>query len=89
MTNSLDIFAIALGLEEPWYIKEIVFDKKTITMDIEARKAELIQKNLKPKTEREYNTEIDQAMGDSKNGRMNKATGLKAKIQIWQQKFIG
>ena len=47
------------------------------------RKAELIEKNFKPMTMEEYNAEIDQAMEDSKNGRMIKATDLKAKIQKW------
>ena len=40
-------------------------------------------------TMKQYNDEIDQAMEDSKNGRMIKATDLKAKIQKWGQKFTG
>ncbi|MEH6659278.1 hypothetical protein [Leeuwenhoekiella marinoflava] len=47
------------------------------------RKAELIDKNFKPMTMEDYNSEIDQAMEDSKNGRMIKASDLKAKIQKW------
>lgn len=47
------------------------------------RKAELIDKNFKPMTVEQFNAEIDQAMEDSKNGRMIKATELKAKIQKW------
>ncbi|HET8887120.1 MAG TPA: hypothetical protein VFM70_12295 [Salinimicrobium sp.] len=47
------------------------------------RKAELIEKNLKPMSMDEYNSEIDQAMEDSANGRMIKAADLKAKIQKW------
>lgn len=47
------------------------------------RKTELIEKNFKPMAIEQYNTEIDQAMEDSKNGRMIKATDLKAKIQKW------
>lgn len=47
------------------------------------RKAELIEENLKPMTTEQYNAEIDQAMDDSKNGRMIKATDLKAKIKKW------
>ena len=47
------------------------------------RKAELIEQNLNPMTTEEYHAEIDQAMEDSKNGRMIKATDLKAKIQKW------
>ncbi len=53
------------------------------------RKAELTEKNFKPMTMEQYNAEIDQAMEDSKNGRMIKATDLKAKIQKWSYKFIG
>lgn len=47
------------------------------------RKAELIEKNLKPMTPDQFNAEIDQAMDDSENGRMIKATDLKSKIQKW------
>lgn len=47
------------------------------------RKIELIEKNLKPMTMEQYNSEIDQALEDSKNGRMVKATDLKSKIQKW------
>lgn len=43
----------------------------------------MIEKNLKPMSMEQYNAEIDQAMEDSKNGRMIKATDLKAKIQKW------
>jgi len=47
------------------------------------RKIELIEQNFKPMTMEGYNREIDQALEDSKNGRMMKATDLKAKIQKW------
>lgn len=47
------------------------------------RKAELIGQNFKPMTMEQYNSEIDQAMENSKNGRMIKATDLKAKIRKW------
>lgn len=47
------------------------------------RKAELVEKNFKPMTVKQYEAEIDQAMEDSKNRRMIKATDLKAKIQKW------
>ena len=43
------------------------------------RKAELIEKSFKPITMEQYNAEINQAMEDSKNERMRKATDLKAK----------
>ncbi|WP_341225429.1 hypothetical protein [uncultured Arcticibacterium sp.] len=47
------------------------------------RKAELTENNLKPMPMEQYDAEIDQAMEDSKNVRMLKATDLKAKIQKW------
>lgn len=47
------------------------------------RKAELLMKNQEPMCRSQYNAEIDQAMEDSKNGRMIKAEDLKAKIQKW------
>ena len=34
MTNSQEIFAIALGLESPWYIKDVKFDKSNSRLDI-------------------------------------------------------
>jgi transposase len=34
MTNSQEIFSIALGLQAPWYIKEIIFNKDTLQLDI-------------------------------------------------------
>jgi len=34
MTNSQEIFAIALGLESPWYIKDVHFDKEKSRLDI-------------------------------------------------------
>lgn len=67
-------------------------------MDLEARKVSFAQeflrlqnkeiisgleKNLKPMSMEQYNAEIDQAMEDSKNGRMIKATDLKAKARKW------
>ncbi len=47
------------------------------------RKAELIEKKFKPMTMEQYDAEIERAMEDSKNGRMIKATDLKAKIKKW------
>ena len=47
------------------------------------RKTELIENSLKPMSMKQFNAEIDQAMDDSKNGRMIKATDLKAKVQKW------
>jgi len=34
MNNSEQIFAIALGLEDPWSIKEIIFDQDKSQLDI-------------------------------------------------------
>lgn len=34
MQNSVEIFSIALGLQEPWHIKEVLFDKKNSQLDI-------------------------------------------------------
>lgn len=47
------------------------------------KKAELIENNLKPMSLEQFNSEIDEAMEDSAQGRMIKATDLKAKIQKW------
>jgi len=47
------------------------------------RKAELIEESFKPMSMEQYDAEIDQALEDSKNGRMIKASDLKAKIQRW------
>lgn len=50
---------------------------------LRTQKAELIENNFKPMSMEQYNAEIDQAMEDSKNGRMIKASDLKAKIKKW------
>ncbi len=47
------------------------------------RKVELIEQNLQPTTMEQYNTEMDQAESDSKDGRMIEVNELKAKIQKW------
>ncbi|MGB5983188.1 MAG: hypothetical protein WBG46_13690 [Nonlabens sp.] len=47
------------------------------------RKTQLIEENLKPMTMGQYNAEMDQAMDDSKNGRMVEVNDLKAKIDKW------
>lgn len=47
------------------------------------RKAEMIEKDLKLMNLDQFNTEIDQAMEDSENGRMIEASELKRKIQEW------
>ncbi|MGY5846086.1 hypothetical protein ACW6QP_01595 [Salegentibacter sp. HM20] len=47
------------------------------------RKLELLEENLKPMSVEEYERELDQAMEDSRNGRMIKASGLKEEIKKW------
>lgn len=34
MQNSEQLFSIALGLEQPWFIKEITFDPENSVLDI-------------------------------------------------------
>ena len=46
-------------------------------------KTEQIENSHKPMSLRQLNSEIDLAMEDSENGRMIKATDLKAKIRQW------
>ncbi|MFY8188203.1 MAG: hypothetical protein ACOVLC_09610 [Flavobacterium sp.] len=46
-------------------------------------KTEQIKNSHKPMSLRQLNSEIDLAMEDSENGRMIKATDLKAKIRQW------
>jgi len=43
------------------------------------RKIELVEKNMKPMSEEQYQAEINQAMIDSENGKMIKAKDLKNK----------
>jgi len=47
-------------------------------------KAKWFEKNLKPMTKEEYQTEVDKAMEDSQKGRMTKASELKEKIKKWR-----
>ena len=47
------------------------------------RKAELLEKEMKPMSMQQFNKEIDQALDDSKNGRLTKASDLKSKVQKW------
>jgi GTP cyclohydrolase I len=52
------------------------------------RKAELTENKFKPMTMVQYDVEIDQAMEDSKNGRMIKVSDLKTKIPSWCEHSI-
>lgn len=47
------------------------------------RNAELNDDTLKPMSIEEFNQRIDRSMEDSKNGRLIKATDLKAKMEKW------
>jgi len=47
------------------------------------RKIELLENDLKPMSLEQFNKEIDQALDDSKNERIIKASDLKDKIQKW------
>ena len=47
------------------------------------KKLDLYELNQKPMSMDEFNAEIDQALEDSKNGRLTKATDLKEKIKKW------
>ena len=47
------------------------------------RKIEMIDKSFNPMSMQQFNDGIDQALDDSKNDRIIKATDLKSKIQKW------
>ncbi len=50
---------------------------------LQKRKSELFEKNLKPMDLKQFNDEIDQALEDSENDRIIKATDLKSKTKKW------
>lgn len=45
------------------------------------RKAELLDKEMKPMNIEQFNKQIDQSLEDSKNGRVISASDLKSKIE--------
>lgn len=47
------------------------------------RKVEMLENDFKPMGLEQFNKEIDQALDDSKNERIIKASDLKDKIQKW------
>ena len=47
------------------------------------KKAEQFEKDLRPMSLEQFNSDIDQAIEDSKNDNVIKATDLKAKIEKW------
>jgi hypothetical protein len=60
--------------------EEIIFGLESF---LKKQKSDYSINHLQPKTMAQYESEIDQAMSDSKNDRMIKATELKAKIKEW------
>lgn len=46
-------------------------------------KSTLYEKNLKPMSIEQYNSEIEQSMNDSRNGRLIKSSDLIEKIKKW------
>ncbi|MCD4791006.1 MAG: hypothetical protein K8R37_13505 [Bacteroidales bacterium] len=50
---------------------------------LKKRKSELFESNLRPMDLKQFNNEIDQALDDSENDRVIKATDLKSKIEKW------
>ena len=47
------------------------------------RKAELIEKEMKPMSIEQFNSDINQSEDDFKNGRIISAKDLKAKVSKW------
>lgn len=47
------------------------------------RKAELIEKEMKPMSIEQFNSDINQSEDDFKNGRIISAKDLKAKVNKW------
>ena len=48
------------------------------------KKIEMIDKSFRPMSMQQFNDGIDQALDDSENGRIIKATDLKSKTQKWK-----
>ena len=48
------------------------------------KKLDLYELNQKPMSIEQFNNEIDQALEDSKNGKLTKAADLKEKIKKWR-----
>ena len=55
----------------------------TLENILRKKKIDLYELDQKPMTMAEFNGEIDQAMEDSKNGKLIEATDLKEKIKKW------
>ena len=56
---------------------------ETLESTLRKKKIDLYELDQKPMTMTEFNDEIDQAMDDSKNGRLTKAIDLKEKMKKW------
>ena len=48
------------------------------------KKLDLYELNQKPMSMEQFNNEIDQALEDSKNGKLTKAADMKEKIKKWR-----
>ena len=66
---------LRLQNEEIISVLEIILRKK---------KLDLYELNQKPMSTEQFNNEIDQALEDSKNGKLTKAADLKEKIKKWR-----
>jgi len=51
---------------------------------LKMKKSELFEKKLTPMSLEQFNSEIDQALFDSENGRITSALDLKKKAQKWR-----
>ncbi|WP_396212409.1 hypothetical protein [Flavobacterium sp.] len=60
--------------------EEIVIDLEKL---LHKGKAELLEKEMKPMSQEKLNSDIDQSLEDSKNGRIISASSLKTKIRKW------
>jgi hypothetical protein len=77
-----------LELRKINFIQEFLrIQDETIISDLEKillkTKADVYENNLKPMSIEQFNSEIDQSMEDSKNGRLIKATDLLEKVKKW------
>ncbi len=55
-----------------------------LEMLLHKRKAELVEKDMKPMSIEQFNADIDKSLEDAKNGRIIEAKTLKDKIKKWR-----
>ncbi len=55
-----------------------------LEMLLRKRKAELVEKDMKPMSTEQFNADIDKSLEDAKNGRIIEAKTLKDKIKKWR-----